>query len=146
MNRVSMAPFNNLVPETRSVAALPVPLGRAHAQGHRRPDRRRDPGAFEPHGLVGLAFYDFGARSFYNTKKPIKSTGRPQGHEDPRQQSDLFVAMVKAFGANPTPMPMAKSIRRWRPASSTAPRTTGRPMKSASHYEVAKNYTLTEHR
>ena len=40
---------------------------------------------------------------------------------------------------------MARSIRRSRPASSTAPRTTGRATTSAKHYEVAKYYTLDEH-
>ena len=40
--------------------------------------------AFEPVGLVVLAFYDGGARSFYNTKKPINSDRRSGGHEVPR--------------------------------------------------------------
>ena len=35
-------------------------------------------------GLVGIAWMDAGARSFYNTKHPIKTHRRSQGHEVPR--------------------------------------------------------------
>ena len=43
LNRITMAPFNDLIPETlRPVAALHLPLGRPHAQGDGRPDRRPD--------------------------------------------------------------------------------------------------------
>ena len=38
--------------------------------------------SFEPYGFVGLAFYDFGARSIYNSVRPIRSTRRPQGIAD----------------------------------------------------------------
>ena len=37
----------------------------------------------ESQGFIGLAFYDSGARSIY-AKKPVKTAGRRQGHEDPR--------------------------------------------------------------
>ena len=45
LNRISMAPFNGLIPETTDpVAALSLPRSdRPHAQGARRPDRRADP-------------------------------------------------------------------------------------------------------
>ena len=45
LNRVSMAPFNGTrAGDDRSVAALYLPLGRPHAQGHGRRDRRPDQG------------------------------------------------------------------------------------------------------
>ena len=31
----------------------------------------------EHHGLIGLCFYDTGARSFYSTKRPIQKAARP---------------------------------------------------------------------
>ena len=41
INRINMAPFNNLIPATNvPVAALHLPVGRPHAQGDGRPDRR----------------------------------------------------------------------------------------------------------
>ena len=45
LNRVSMAPFNGLIAGNHgAVAALSLPLGRAHAQGHGRRDRQPDRG------------------------------------------------------------------------------------------------------
>jgi hypothetical protein len=61
--------------------------------------------AFEPHGVVGLAFYDGGARSFYNSKKAINSIDDLKGMKFRVMQSDIFVDMVNALGANATPMP-----------------------------------------
>ena len=55
--------------------------------------------------MVGLAFYDSGARSVYTVKKPVKTLADLKGMKIRVQQSDLFVAMVEALGANPTPMP-----------------------------------------
>ena len=60
--------------------------------------------ALEPHGLIGLAFYDSGARNFYNTRRPIRSPADLIGLKIRVQNSDLYVAMVEALGANPTPM------------------------------------------
>ena len=40
--------------------------------------------SFEPYGFVGLAFYDSGARSIYNSVRPVHSLNDRQGLEDPR--------------------------------------------------------------
>ncbi|MGL4812613.1 MAG: TRAP transporter substrate-binding protein DctP, partial [Beijerinckiaceae bacterium] len=71
MNRINMAPLNNLVPET-NVPGLPFVF---RSVAHMRKVMDGPIGedilkAFEPHGMVGLAFYDSGARSFYNSKRP----------------------------------------------------------------------------
>ncbi|WP_204272492.1 TRAP transporter substrate-binding protein DctP, partial [Enterobacter hormaechei] len=61
--------------------------------------------AFSAHGLVGLAFYDSGARSFYNSKRPIATLADMKGMKIRVQQSDMFIDLVNALGANATPMP-----------------------------------------
>ena len=58
----------------------------------------------ESAGFIGLAFYDSGARSIY-AKKPIKTVADAKGLKIRVQQSDLWVALVSAMGANATPMP-----------------------------------------
>ena len=58
----------------------------------------------EEQGFIGLAFYDSGARSIY-AKKPIKTVADAKGLKIRVQQSDLWVALVSAMGANATPMP-----------------------------------------
>ena len=74
MNRVSFGPFNNIVEESKVVSLPYVFKGVDHM--HRvvdGPIGEEILAAFEPHGYVGLTFFDGGARSFYNRVKPIKS-------------------------------------------------------------------------
>lgn len=58
--------------------------------------------------MVGLTFYDSGARSIDTTKRPIKTVADVRGMKIRVQQSDLFVAMMEAIGANATPMPFGE--------------------------------------
>lgn len=146
MNRVNAAPFNNLVPET-VVFGLPFLFRDAEHMHHVVDGPIGDEvlAAFEPHGLVGLAFYDSGARSFYTTKKPIKSLADLKGLKIRVQQSDLWIAMMEAFGANPTPMPMGEVYSSLETGVVDGAENNWPSYESARHYEVAKNYTLTQH-
>ena len=78
LNRVSMAPFNGLIPETIvPVAALSSSARKTtctRSWTARSATRSRRPSSRPAWWL--LAFYDGGARSFYNSKKPINSRGR----------------------------------------------------------------------
>lgn len=146
MNRVNTAPFNNLVPET-VVLGLPF-LFRDVAHMHKVVDGPIGDevlAAFEPHGLVGLAFYDSGARSFYTTNKPIKSVEDLKGMKVRVQQSDLWIALMEAFGANPTPMPFGEVYSSLETGVVDAAENNWPSYESSRHFEVAKNYTLTQH-
>jgi tripartite ATP-independent periplasmic transporter solute receptor, DctP family len=146
MNRVNAAPFNNLVPET-TVLGLPF-LFRSTEHMHRvvdGPIGEEILKAFEPHGLIGLAYYDSGARSFYTTKKPIEKLADLKGMKIRVQQSDLWIAMMQAFGANPTPMPMGEVYSSLETGVVDGAENNWPSYESARHYEVAKNYTLTQH-
>jgi len=146
MNRVNAAPFNNLVPET-TVLGMPF-LFRSTEHMHHTVDGPIGDAvlaAFEPHGLIGLAFYDSGARSFYTTKKPIEKLADLKGMKIRVQQSDLWIAMMQAFGANPTPMPMGEVYSSLETGVVDGAENNWPSYESARHYEVSKNYTLTEH-
>jgi tripartite ATP-independent transporter DctP family solute receptor len=146
MNRVNTAPFNNLVPETQ-VLGLPF-LFRDVDHMHKVVDGEIGEEilkAFEPHGLVGLAFYDSGARSFYTTKKPIKSLEDMKGLKIRVQQSDLWIAMMKAFGANPTPMPFGEVYSALQTGVVDGAENNWPSYESSRHFEVSKFYSLTEH-
>jgi TRAP-type C4-dicarboxylate transport system substrate-binding protein len=60
--------------------------------------------AFEKRGLVGLAIYDSGARCFYNHLRAVSEPGDLQGLKIRVPPSDMFVSLVRALGANPTPL------------------------------------------
>jgi tripartite ATP-independent transporter DctP family solute receptor len=146
MNRVNTAPFNNLVPETQ-VLGLPF-LFRSVDHMHKVVDGPIGDEilkAFEPHGLVGLAFYDSGARSFYTTKKAIHSIEDMKGLKLRVQQSDLWIAMMQAFGANPTPMAFGEVYSSLETGVVDGAENNWPSYESSRHFEVAKHYTLTEH-
>ncbi|MCF3638841.1 TRAP transporter substrate-binding protein [Rhizobium sp. TRM95111] len=146
MNRVNAAPFNNLVPQT-VVLGLPF-LFRSTEHMHKTVDGpigEEILAAFEPHGLIGLAFYDSGARSFYTTKKPIEKLEDLKGMKIRVQQSDLWIAMMDAFGANATPMPFGEVYSSLETGVVDGAENNWPSYESSRHFEVAKNYTLTEH-
>jgi TRAP-type C4-dicarboxylate transport system substrate-binding protein len=80
LNRVNLAPLNSIIPET-AIPALPY-IFRSTEHMYKVMDGaigREILDAMVPHGLVGLAFYDSGARSFYNSKRPILSPADMKG-------------------------------------------------------------------
>ena len=146
LNRVSMAPFNGLIPET-TVPSLPY-LFRSEDHMHKVMDGEigdQIAAAFEPAGLVLLAFYDGGARSFYNSKKPINSKEDLAGMKFRVIQSDIFVDMVNALGANATPMPYGEVYSAIETGVIDGAENNFPSYDTAKHAEVAKNYALDEH-
>jgi tripartite ATP-independent transporter DctP family solute receptor len=146
MNRVNTAPFNNLVPETQ-VLGLPF-LFRSVDHMHKVVDGPIGDEilkAFEPFGLVGLAFYDSGARSFYTVNKPIRSIEDMKGLKIRVQQSDLWIAMLQAFGANPTPMSYGEVYSALETGVVDGAENNWPSYESSRHFEVAKHFSLTEH-
>jgi TRAP-type C4-dicarboxylate transport system substrate-binding protein len=99
----------------------------------------------ESQGLIGLAFYDSGARSFYTVKKPIKSLADMKGLKIRVQQSDIFVSMIEALGANPTPMPYGEVYTALKTGIVDAAENNWPSYESSRHFEAAKFYSLSEH-
>jgi tripartite ATP-independent transporter DctP family solute receptor len=146
LNRVSMAPFNGTVKET-IVPALPY-IFRSEDHMHKvmdGPIGDQIKAAFEPAGLVALAFYDAGSRSFYNSKKPIKTVEDMKGLKFRVIQSDIFVDMVAALGANATPMPYGEVYSSIETGVIDGAENNFPSYDTAKHAEVAKNYALDEH-
>ncbi|CUA92671.1 TRAP transporter substrate-binding protein [Pannonibacter indicus] len=146
MNRVSMGPFNNLVEETK-VVSLPY-IFRSVDHMHKvmdGPIGEEILAAFEPHGYVGLAFYDGGSRSFYNAKKPIETIDDLKGMKVRVMQSDIFVDMMTALGANATPMPYGEVYSSIQTGVIDGAENNWPSYESSGHFEVAGYYTLDEH-
>jgi len=146
LNRVSMGPFNGIVPET-AVPSLPYMFRSVEHMRHVMDGPIGDQilKAFEAHNLVGLAFYDSGARSFYNTKKDITSIADLKGMKFRVIQSDVFVDMVNALGANATPMAYGEVYSALETGVIDGAENNWPSFESAKHFEVAKHYTLDQH-
>lgn len=146
LNRVSLGPFNNMIPET-AIVSLPY-IFRSVEHMHSvmdGPIGEEILAAFEAHDLIGLAFYDSGARSFYNSERPITSIEDMQGLKFRVIQSDVFVDMVAALGANATPMPYGEVYSAIQTGVIDGAENNFPSFESSGHYEVAPYFTLDEH-
>jgi tripartite ATP-independent transporter DctP family solute receptor len=146
LNRVSLAPLNSIVPETL-VPTLPFVF---RSTAHMRATMDGAPGekilkAMEPYGLIGLCFYDSGARSFYTTDRPITVPTDMRGLKIRVQSSDMFVAMVDALGANATPMDFGEVYQGLLQGTVDGAENNWPSYESTRHFEAAKYYSLTEH-
>lgn len=146
LNRVSMAPWNSLVPLTM-IPSLPYLFT---SPEHARKVMMGEIGdeiaaGFEEHGVVVLAFYDGGARSFYNSQKAVNSLEDMAGQKYRVIQSDVFVDMVDALGAVATPMPYGEVYSGIETGVIDGAENNFPSYESARHFEVAKFFSLDEH-
>jgi tripartite ATP-independent transporter DctP family solute receptor len=101
--------------------------------------------SLEPSGFVGLCWYDSGARSFYNSVRPIKTIDDLAGLKIRVQESALMVGLVEALGAVATPMPFGEVYSAIQTGVIDGAENNWPSYYSTSHYEVAQYYTLDEH-
>lgn len=145
-NRINMAPLNSIEPLT-SVPNLPFMF---RSIGHMRAAMDGAPGqavldSLRPHGLVGLCFYDSGARSFYTTGRPIETLSDLAGLKIRVQNSDLYVSMVEALGGDATPMAFGEVYQGLLQGVIDGAENNWPSYQTTRHFEAAKYYSLTRH-
>jgi tripartite ATP-independent transporter DctP family solute receptor len=143
--RVNVGPMNGVCPLTQ-VPTMPFLF---NSIAHMRKSLDGPVGdeilkSCESVGFVGLAFYDSGARSIY-AKKPIKTVADAKGLKIRVQQSDLWVALISAMGANATPMPYGEVLMGLKTGLIDAAENNIPSFDTAKHYESVKMYSKTEH-
>jgi tripartite ATP-independent transporter DctP family solute receptor len=146
LDRVSLGPFNDIVPETQ-IPSLPY-IFRSDEHMHHvmdGPIGQQILDAFTSHDLIGLAFYDSGSRSFYNSKHPIKSIDDMKGLKIRVIQSDIFVSMVQALGATAVPMPYGEVYSAIQTGVIDGAENNWPSYDTSGHYQVAKYFTLDQH-
>lgn len=146
LNRVNLAPLNPIAAETL-VPSLPFVF---RSIAHMRAAMDGAPGrkildALRPFGLVGLCFYDSGARSFYNSKHPIETPDDLKGLKIRVQNSDLYVAMVEALGANATPMSFSEVYQGLVQGVIDGAENNWPSYDTTRHFEAAPFYSTSEH-
>lgn len=142
----SLGPFGTSVPEA-NVVSLPfifssIPqmyklmdgeVGEAISEGMRA------------RGVEPLGWYDAGARSFYNSQRPINTPADVEGLKIRVMSNDLFVKMVESMDGNATPMAFAEVYQSIQTGVVDGAENNPPSYESTSHFEVAKYYSLTEH-
>lgn len=96
-------------------------------------------------GLVALAWYDSGARSFYDTKRPIEKPEDVKGLKIRVMNNQLYVDMIAALGGNATPMAFGEVYQSLKTGVIDGAENNYASYESTNHYEVAKYYSVTEH-
>jgi tripartite ATP-independent transporter DctP family solute receptor len=102
-------------------------------------------GSFEPYGFVGLAFYDSGARSIYNSVRPVRSVADMKGLRLRVQQSELMSDMIKALGAEAIELPYGQVITGLATKLIDGAENNWPSFVTTDHYKYAGFYSLTEH-
>ncbi|WP_083988119.1 TRAP transporter substrate-binding protein [Croceicoccus marinus] len=145
-NRVNLAPLNSVEPLTIP-PSLPFIF---RSVPHMRRTLDGDIGdeilaSFRRQGMIGLCFYDSGARSFYNTRRPVYTPEDMHGLKLRVPSSDLYLAMVNALGANAVPMPFDEVYSALAQGVIDGAENNWPSFESARHYEVARFMSLTQH-
>lgn len=141
----NLSPFNNLAPSTNVVtlpflfrnvahmqAAIDGPAGAAIAED------------LEKIGIIALSWYDAGARSIYTTR-PVRAPADLRGMKIRVQTSDLWIDLMRALGANPTPLPFGEVFTSLQSGVIDGAENNWPSYESTRHFEVARYYTTTEH-
>jgi tripartite ATP-independent transporter DctP family solute receptor len=102
-------------------------------------------GSFEPYGFVGLAFYDSGARSIYNSAHPVRALSDLKGLRIRVQQSELMSSMIRSLGAEPVELPYGQVLTGLATKLIDGAENNWPSFVTTDHYKYAGFYTLTEH-
>lgn len=146
LNRTNVALIGNLVP-AMNVLALPF-LFRSIEHMQKvldGPIGTEILGSFETYGFVGLTFYDSGARSIYNSVRPVRSLADLRGLRIRVQQSEQMSEMMRALGAIPVELPYGQVLTGLATRLIDGAENNWPSFVTTDHYKHAGHYTLTEH-
>jgi tripartite ATP-independent transporter DctP family solute receptor len=96
-------------------------------------------------GLVGLCWMDAGARSIYNTKRPINKLEDLKGLKIRVIGNPMFVDMMNALGGNGVAMGYDQVFSALQTGVIDGAENNPPSFVFDNHYQAAKYYTLTEH-
>ena len=146
LNRTNVALIGNFVP-AMNVLAMPF-LFRSIEHMEKvldGPIGTEILGSFQPYGFVGLCFYDSGARSIYNSVRPVSTLADLKGLRLRVQQSPLMSDMIKALGAEPVELPYGQVLTGLATRLIDGAENNWPSFITTDHYKYAGFYTLTEH-
>lgn len=100
---------------------------------------------FSEAGLVGLSWYDAGARCFYTDELPIRSAADLVGLRVRVQGSQMVADMVTLLGAEPMPLDYDDVYYAFELGKIDAAENNWPAYEALSHWQVARYFTADEH-
>ncbi|MBY0320133.1 MAG: TRAP transporter substrate-binding protein DctP [Reyranella sp.] len=145
MARLNVASLSNLVP----AAFVPAMPSVFRSTEHMRrvldgPIGEELLAALDRFELVGLCFYDIGARSFYGTR-PVHKAADLNGARVRVPPNAPWVAMLQALGVQPVSMPFERVHVALRNGTIDFADDNWPAFVASRHYEVAPYFNLTRH-
>lgn len=101
--------------------------------------------SIEDKKLIGLTWYDAGARNFYNSVREIKRLSDLKGLKFRVMESQLMIDMAKSLGVSVIPMPYKEVYSAIQQGVIDGAENNYPSYDTSFHYEVAKYYTVNEH-
>ena len=101
--------------------------------------------ALEAAGFVVLAWYDAGARSFYNRKRPVHEAADLAGLRIRVQRSEVMRDMVEALGASPVALGFKQVYTSLHTGAIDGAENNLPSYRSERHFEAAGYYSLNRH-
>lgn len=101
--------------------------------------------AMAAEGVVPLAWYDSGARSFYNSERPIMTPADVDGLKVRVMNNELFVDMIAQLGGNATPMAFGEVYQSLKTGVIDGAENNYPSYESTGHFEVAGFYSISQH-
>ena len=95
--------------------------------------------------MIGLSWYDAGARNFYTKDRPIEKLEDFEGLKIRVQESDMMASMVEYLGGEPVKKPYSEVYSLLEKSEADGAENNWPSYESMEHYEVAGYYTLDEH-
>lgn len=96
-------------------------------------------------GLVSLAYFDAGARSFYNGKQAIQAPADVTGMKVRVMNNELYSGMITALGGNPSPLAFSEVYQSLQTGVVDGAENNWPSYESTGHFEVAGFYSLSQH-
>lgn len=146
LNRINVAPLASFVPRAN---VLVLPFLFRSVEHLRRvldgPIGDEILGDLQGSSFVGLAFYDSGARSIYNSVRPVRRLEDLKGLRIRIQQSELMSDMFRALGAKPVALPYGQVMTGLATQLIDGAENNWPSYVTTGHYRAAPYYSLTEH-
>lgn len=100
---------------------------------------------FETRDVIGLALYDSGARCFYNTRRPLHTPADLAGLKLRVPPSDIFIALIRLLGGNPTPLPYGQVFSALETHLIDGAENNLRSFHASRHFETARYWSQSAH-
>lgn len=142
----NLSPLNNLVPETQ-VLTLPF-VFRDEGHVHRTVDGpigEELAQKIAALNMVVVGWFDSGSRHVFNRTRPIRTPEDMRGLKIRVQTSDLWVDLIRALGANPTPLPFGEVFTALQSGVIDGAENNWPSYENMRFFEVARYITTTAH-